>query len=72
MLFRNGIKALAIPDVLKDLIMKHSLNKKQIINMKVDDLASVLECDFETAKIIQNSVRNSSNKSMLHEMTELA
>ena len=72
MLFRNGIKSLAIPDVLKDLIMKHSLNKKQIINMKVDDLASVLECDFETAKIIQNSVRYSSNKSMLHEMTELA
>ena len=72
MLFRNGIKSLAIPDVLKDLIMKHSLNKKQIINMKLDDLASVLECDFETAKIIQNSVRNSSNKSMLHEMTELA
>lgn len=72
MLFRNGIKSLAIPDVLKDLIMKHSLNKKQIINMKVDDLATVLECDFETAKIIQNSVRNSSNKSMLHEMTELA
>ena len=72
MLFRNGIKSLAIPDVLKDLIMKHSLNKKQIINMKVDDLALVLECDFETAKIIQNSVRNSSNKSMLHEMTELA
>jgi hypothetical protein len=52
--------------------MKHSLNKKQIVNMKVDDLASVLECDFETAKIIQNSVRSSSNKSMLHEMTELA
>lgn len=72
MLFRNSIKSLAIPDVLKDLIMKHSLNKKQIINMKVDDLAFVLECDFETAKIIQNSVRNSSNKSMLHEMTELA
>ncbi|HEX7818109.1 MAG: hypothetical protein ACP5OH_07635 [Nitrososphaerota archaeon] len=72
MLFRNGIKSLAIPDVLKDLIMKHSLNKKQIINMKVDDLACVLECDFETAKIIQNSVRGSSNKSMLHEMTELA
>jgi hypothetical protein len=40
--------------------------------MKVDDLASILECDFETAKIIQTSVRNSSNKSMLHEMTELA
>ena len=72
MLFRNGIKSLAIPDVLKDLIMKHSLNKKQILNMKVDDLAAVLECDFETAKIIQTSVRNSSNKSMLHEMTELA
>ena len=72
MLFRSGIKSLAIPDILKDLIMKHSLNKKQIINMKVDDLAFVLECDFETAKIIQNSVRNSSNKSMLHEMTELA
>ena len=72
MLFRNGIKSLAIPDVLKDLIMKHSLNKKQILNMKIDDLASVLECDFETAKIIQNSVRNSSKKSMLHEMTELA
>jgi len=72
MLFRNGIKSLAIPDVLKDLIMKHSLNKKQILNMKVDDLASVLECDFETAKIIQNSVGSSSNKSMLHEMTELA
>lgn len=72
MLFRNGIKSLAIPDVLKDLIMKHSLNKKQIINMKVDDLATVLECDFETAKIIQASIRNSSNKSMLHEMTELA
>ena len=66
MLFRSGIKSLAIPDVLKDLIIKHSLNKKQIINMKVDDLASVLECDFETAKIIQNSVRSSSNKSMLH------
>ncbi|HVE38139.1 MAG TPA: hypothetical protein VNA18_08110 [Nitrososphaeraceae archaeon] len=72
MLFRHGIKSLAIPDVLKDLILKHSLNKKQILNMKVDDLAFVLECDFETAKIIQNSVRNSSNKSMLHEMTELA
>jgi hypothetical protein len=72
MLFRSGIKSLAIPDVLKDLIMKHSLNKKQIINMKVDDLATVLECDFETAKIIQNSVRSSSSKSMLHEMTELA
>ncbi|MFN2435148.1 MAG: hypothetical protein ABR515_07210 [Nitrososphaeraceae archaeon] len=72
MLFRNGIKSLAIPEVLKDLIIKHSLDKKQIINIKVDDLASVLECDFETAKIIQNSVRNSSNKSMLHEMTELA
>lgn len=72
MLFRHGIKSLAIPDVLKDLILKHSLNKKQILNMKVDDLAYVLECDFETAKIIQNSVRNSSNKSMLHEMTELA
>ena len=72
MLFRNGIKSLAIPEVLKDLIIKHSLDKKQIINMKHDDLASVLECDFETAKIIQNSVRNSSNKSMLHEMTELA
>ena len=72
MLFRHGIKSLAIPDVLKDLILKHSLNKIQILNMKVDDLAAVLECDFETAKIIQNSVRNSSNKSMLHEMTELA
>jgi len=72
MLFRNGIKSLAIPDILKDLILKHSLNKKQILNMKVDDLASVLECDFETDKIIQTSVRNSSNKSMLHEMTELA
>ena len=72
MLFRHGIKSLAIPDILKDLILKHSLNKKQILNMKVDDLAHVLECDFETAKIIQNSVRNSSNKSMLHEMTELA
>jgi hypothetical protein len=72
MLFRHSIKSLAIPDVLKDLILKHSLDKKQILNMKIDDLASVLECDFETAKIIQNSVRNSSNKSMLHEMTELA
>ena len=72
MLFRHGIKSLAIPDILKDLILKHSLNKKQILNMKVDDLASVLKCDFETTKIIQNSVRNSSNKSMLHEMTELA
>ncbi len=72
MLFGHGIKSLAIPDVLKDLILEHSLNKKQILNMKVDDLASVLECDFETAKIIQNSVRSSSNKSMLHEMTELA
>ena len=59
MLFRHGIKSLAIPDVLKDLILEHSLNKKQILNMKVDDLASVLECDFETAKIIQNSVRSS-------------
>lgn len=72
MLFRHSIKSLAIPDILKDLILKHSLDKKQILNMKVDYLASVLECDFETAKIIQNSVRNSSNKSMLHEMTELA
>ena len=72
MLFRHGIKSLAIPDILKDLIVKHSLNKKQILNMKVDDLASVLECDFETAKIIQTSARNSSNKSMLHEMTEIA
>ena len=72
MLFRNGIKSLAIPDVLKDLILKHSLDKKQILGMEVDDLAYILECDFETAKIIQTSVRNSSNKSMLHEMTELA
>lgn len=72
MLFRHGIKSLAIPDVLKDLILKHSLDKKQILNMKIDDLASVLECDFETAKIILNAVRNSSNKSMLHQMTELA
>jgi hypothetical protein len=72
MLFRHGIKSLAIPDILKDLILKHSLNKKQILNMKIDDLASVLECDFETAKIIQTAVGNSSNKSMLHEMTELA
>jgi len=72
MLFRHGIKSLAIPDILKDLILKHSLNKKQILNMMIDDLASVLECDFETAKIIQTAVRNSSNKSMLHEMTELA
>jgi hypothetical protein len=72
MLFRNGIKSLAIPDILKDLILKHALDKKQILNMKVDDLASILECDFETAKIIQNSVRISSNKSMLHQMTELA
>jgi len=72
MLFRNGIKSLAIPDILKDLILEHSLDKKQILGMKVDDLASVLECDYETAKIIQTSVRNSSNKSMLHEMTELA
>jgi hypothetical protein len=71
MLFRNGIKSLAIPDVLKDLILKHSLDKKQILGMEVDDLAYILECDFETAKIIQTSVRNS-NKSMLHEMTELA
>jgi hypothetical protein len=52
--------------------LKHSLDKKQILSMKVDDLALILECDFETAKIIQTSVRNSSNKSMLHEMTELA
>ena len=72
MIFRSGIKSLAIPDVLKDLILKHSLDKKQILSMKVDDLAFILECDFETAKIIQISVRNSSNKSMLHEMTELA
>jgi len=72
MLFRNGIKSLAIPDVLKDLILKHSLDKKQILGMKVDDLACILECDFETAKIIQTSIRNSSNKSMIHEMTELA
>ena len=72
MIFRNGIKSLALPDVLKDLIIEHSLDKKQIINMKVDDLAFTLECAFETAKIIQNSVRNSSNKPMLHEMTELA
>jgi len=72
MLFRNGIKSLAIPDVLKDLILKHSLDKKQILGMKVDDLAYILECDFETAKIIQSSIRNSSNKSMIHEMTELA
>lgn len=72
MLFRNGIKSLAIPDVLKDLILKHSLDKKQILNMTLDDLASMLECDFETAKIIQNSVRYSSNKSMFHQMTELA
>jgi hypothetical protein len=72
MLFRNGIKSLAIPDILKDLILKHSLDKKQILGMKVDDLAYILECDFETAKIIQTSIRNSSNKSMIHEMTELA
>jgi len=72
MLFRNGIKSLAIPDVLKDLILKHSLDKKQILGMKVDELAYILECDFETAKIIQTSIRNSSNKSMIHEMTELA
>jgi len=72
MLFRHGIKSLAIPDVLKDLILKHSLDKKQILGMKVDDLAYILECDFETAKIIQTSIRNSSNKSMIHEMTELA
>ena len=72
MLFRNGIKSLAIPDVLKDLILKHALDKKQILGMKVDDLAYILECDFETAKIIQTSIRNSSNKSMIHEMTELA
>lgn len=72
MLFRNGIKSLAMPDILKDLVLKHSLDRKQILNMKVDDLALILECDFETAKIIQTCVRNSSNKSMLHEMTELA
>ncbi len=72
MLFRNDIKSLAIPDVLKDLILKHSLDKKQILSMKIDDLALKLECDFETAKIIQTSVNNSSSKSMLHEMTELA
>ena len=72
MICRKGIKSLALPDVLKDLIIDHSLDKKQIINMKVDDLALILECDFETAKIIQNSVRYSSNKPMLHEMTELA
>jgi hypothetical protein len=71
MIFRKGVKSLALPDVLKDLIIDHSLDKKQIINMKVDDLALILECDFETAKIIQNSVRYS-NKPMLHEMTELA
>jgi PIN domain nuclease of toxin-antitoxin system len=72
MIFRDGIKSLAIPDVLKEMILKHSLNKKQILSMKMDDLAFILECDFETAKIIQSSIRNSSNKSMLHEMTELA
>jgi PIN domain nuclease of toxin-antitoxin system len=72
MIFRDGIKSLAIPDVLKEMILKHSLNKKQILSMKMDDLAFILECDFETAKIIQSSVRNSPNKSMLHEMTELA
>ena len=72
MLFRNGIKSLAIPDILKDSVLKHSLDRKQILNMKVDDLAFLLECDFETAKIIQTAVGNSSNKSMLHEMTELA
>jgi hypothetical protein len=72
MLFRNGIKSLAIPDVLKDSILEHSLDKKQILGMKVDDLASILKCDYETAKIIQASIRNSSNKAMLHEMTELA
>ena len=72
MIFRDGIKSLAIPDVLKEMILKHSLNKKQILSMKMDDLAFIFECDFETAKIIQSSIRNSSNKSMLHEMTELA
>ncbi len=72
MIFRNGIRALAIPDILKDLILDHYLDEEQILSLKIDDLASILQCDFETAKIIQTSVRNSSNKTMLHEMTELA
>ena len=46
-----------IPDVLIDLLQKHSLNRERILGMSSDELASVLGIDIDCAKLIHGSLR---------------
>jgi hypothetical protein len=53
----QNIKSLNIPDVLIDLLLKHSLNRERTLEMSSDELASVLGVDIDCAKLIQSSLR---------------
>jgi hypothetical protein len=53
----ENIKSLNIPDVLIDLLLKHSLNRERTLEMSSDELASVLGVDIDCAKLIQSSLR---------------
>jgi hypothetical protein len=53
----ENIKSLYIPDVLIDLLLKHSLNRERTLEMSSDELASVLGVDIDCAKLIQSSLR---------------
>jgi hypothetical protein len=66
----DELDSLDIPQGLIDLLVENSLDRERLLRMSIDDLAFVLNIDIEAAKIIINSVTNSSNF-MFHDMREL-
>ena len=53
----HDIKSLNIPDVLIDLLLRHSLTRERVLEMTSDELASLLGIDIDYAKLIQGSLR---------------
>ena len=53
----DKIESLNSPDVLIDLLLKHSLNRERVLEMTSDELASLLGIDIDCAKLIQGSLR---------------
>jgi hypothetical protein len=66
----DELDSLDIPQGLIDLLVENSLDRERLLRMSIDDLAFVLNIDIEAAKIIINSITNSSNF-MFHDMREL-
>lgn len=66
----RDLGSLDIPQGLIDLLTKNSLSREQLCTMTIDNLALLLKVDIEAAKLILNTLSNSSNY-MTHNMTEL-